>query len=1315
MTSQHAPPDRLSAIIVRVMTLATYRRVRRLCNLILALAIGLQWLPVAAAAGTVSENTDSVNRWATSAQHNTYSANFFALPPAGTITNTVSVGSTTSDPNALNNTAVATTTVTSVADLQISKSDGFTAVTPGTTITYTVVVTNAGPSAVTNATVVDNLPAAISSATWSCSATAGSSCGAASGTDDINTTVDLVVGGKATFTVVAKIIWTATGALVNTATVAPPVETTDPTPGNNSSTDTDTLLTGTLTGTVYLDTNNSNGEDSGEGLSGVTVVITTSVGVTFTVTTDGNGHFTATVPAGTTQVDVADSDLPTGVVQIEGTDPTTVTVPAGGTASDVNGYELEGQLYGHIFEDVNGDGNQDPGEPHLANVDVIVTDTFGVTQTVTTDANGNYTATVPLSNGSTLTDTATVDVVESTLPAGSIQTAGADPTTVVVEAGDLVDAGDDGYQRQGVVTGVVYTDENGDGIYTVGTDTPLDNITVIITDSNGVTYTVVTNNNGAYTQTVPAGNTTVDIDNTDSDLPAGVVLTGGSSDPTTVNVPGGGTARDDTGYVLLANIGDLVWLDLNGDGVQDANEPGLADVVVELTLPNSTIITTTTGPNGYFNFSDLRPGSYTIAVDTATLPDGVSQTFDRDGTLNDSTTVTLVSNGSLTDVDFGYQGNASIGDLIWRDRNGDGLQTADEPGLSSVVISLTMSNGWVVTTTTNGSGDYMFSGLIPGAYTVTVDNTTLPAGSVQTADRDSTMDNATVVSLTAGDEIVDADFGYQRQGDLTGFVFEDIDGSGDWTAGEPGLANVTVVITDSRDVTQSVQTDSNGYYTVTVAIDSNTSATDTVSVDVVESSLLAQGYVYTAGADPETITVTANTTTAAGDDGYQRQGVVEGVVYEDVNQNGVYNVGTDLPLNVQVTITDSNGVTYTVTTDASGYFSQTVPYGATTVDVSNGSITSISPELMLENGAVDPATVTVPAGGAASTNFPYVEPLVIDKDVVSANVVAGTQVTYTLVVRNLGAAALTNVTISDTLPVSFTYAGSTIAAVNANRSSTVDPSMGATTPQWGTWTLNAGGAVTVTLTADVASSVVPGIYDNTAYADSDQTSMVDDSGTTGQDDNTPTGQDPESDDDVTIRTVADLAVAKYDTPDPVAAGTTLTYTIVVTNYGPSDAQNVVITDTLTADVTFVAATGCTLNGSQVVCNFGTIANGATKSVTIVVTVDPDLLVAAATDGSTIVEAPAVTPETATAAADQPAAAVLAKTNPFAALATTTPNGVLAAATSVQGKTAQAGAALAARAQATVAPAQTIGYVAGVASAGRASPATQERAGPMALA
>ncbi|MFT7579672.1 MAG: hypothetical protein ACI9MR_001338 [Myxococcota bacterium] len=93
---------------------------------------------------------------------------------------------------------------------------------------------------------------------------------------------------------------------------------------------------------------------------------------------------------------------------------------------------------GHIFEDTNGNGGQDAGEPDLPDIDVVITDSLGGTQTVTTDAGGDYSATVP--PGDT-----TLDVVEATLPAGATQTAGTDPTTVAVPAGGSVNDVD-GYQ-----------------------------------------------------------------------------------------------------------------------------------------------------------------------------------------------------------------------------------------------------------------------------------------------------------------------------------------------------------------------------------------------------------------------------------------------------------------------------------------------------------------------------------------------------------------------------------------------------------------------------------------------------------------------------------------------------------------------------------------------------------------------------------------------------------------------------------------------------------------------------------------------------
>jgi hypothetical protein len=94
-----------------------------------------------------------------------------------------------------------------------------------------------------------------------------------------------------------------------------------------------------------------------------------------------------------------------------------------------SGEPQEGTVSGHIYEDTNGDGTQDAGEPGLAGVDVVITDSQAGTRTVTTDANGDYSAIVPA--GST-----TVDVDETTLSTGldTVPTDGTDPTTINVIA-----------------------------------------------------------------------------------------------------------------------------------------------------------------------------------------------------------------------------------------------------------------------------------------------------------------------------------------------------------------------------------------------------------------------------------------------------------------------------------------------------------------------------------------------------------------------------------------------------------------------------------------------------------------------------------------------------------------------------------------------------------------------------------------------------------------------------------------------------------------------------------------------------------------
>lgn len=83
---------------------------------------------------------------------------------------------------------------------------------------------------------------------------------------------------------------------------------------------------------------------------------------------------------------------------------------------------------------------------------------------------------------------------------------------------------------------------------------------------------------------------------------------------------------------------------------------------------------------------------------------------------------------------------------------------------------------------------------------------------------------------------------------------------------------------------------------------------------------------------------------------------------------------------------------------------------------------------------------------------------------------------------------------------------------------------------------------------------------------------------------------------------ADLSLTQSDSPDPVKVGNDLTYSLEVTNSGFDDAPNVVITDRLPDGVTFVSASsGCTESAGTVRCNLGDLADGATRTVEIVVT------------------------------------------------------------------------------------------------------------------
>ncbi len=200
-------------------------------------------------------------------------------------------------------------------------------------------------------------------------------------------------------------------------------------------------------------------------------------------------------------------------------------------------------------------------------------------------------------------------------------------------------------------------------------------------------------------------------------------------------------------------------------------------------------------------------------------------------------------------------------------------------------------------------------------------------------------------------------------------------------------------------------------------------------------------------------------------------------------------------------------------------------------------------------------------------------------------VTAGNNLTYTLEVANDGPSVASDVTVSDPLPAGTTFVSETTSV------GTCSESAGKVSCSLGDLAVRA--KVTIGITVTVDASLPPGTLVNSATASS-PTPDPTDSNNTGTD-------------TTNVVASADLVLTKTATPAIVPAAGNVTYTITAHNAGPSDAQNVVVTDQLPSGVTFVSAAPpsarCTAVGLQVTCNLGTLAAGATAApITIVVNV-----------------------------------------------------------------------------------------------------------------
>ena len=514
----------------------------------------------------------------------------------GSITNTATVTSTETDTNSANNSASQSTTITPSINLGITKTDLADPVVAGNNVTYTITVTNTGPSAATGVTVTDVLPANLTfvSATPS-QGTATNASGTITGAIG-----NLASGANATITVVATVAGNFSGTLTNTATVTGTETDSDTT--NNSATQTTTVNK-----QVDLRVTHTDSPDP--------VVAGNQLTYTIVVTNDG--------PSQATGVSVTDV-LPTGLTFVSGTATQGTVANASGTVTGALG-----------------------------------TINSGASVTMTVIATVAATVRTSLSNTATVTATETeVNTANNT----------ATTTTAVSASIDLAIAKTDSADPAGAGGSLSYT-------IVVTNNGPSTANNVVVTDvlPTGLTFTsgnatsgTVTNNSGTVTGTIasiaPGGSVTLTIVTAVSSSATGslsntATVTATETDSNTAN----NSVTQSTTIALLGSISGTSYVDADGDGTLDTGETGLAGVTITLTGTdmNGTAVnrTATTNASGAYSFASVVPGTYSL---TQTQPAGYFGSTANVGTpaggtagSNTITSIVLTSGTNATGYNFG--------------------------------------------------------------------------------------------------------------------------------------------------------------------------------------------------------------------------------------------------------------------------------------------------------------------------------------------------------------------------------------------------------------------------------------------------------------------------------------------------------------------------------------------------------------------------------------------------------------------------------------------------------------------------------------
>ena len=566
--------------------------------------------------------------------------------------------------------------------------------------------------------------------------------------------------------------------------------------------------------------------------------------------------------------------------------PTATPTPAPGSIGD------------RVWNDLNRNGLQDSGESGISGVRVelwVDSDNNGshdtLVTTTTTNSSGNYSFTglntskryvvkffLPTCFVFTTPNVGSNDAIDSDVTVFSY--GGTDLISLATNRNTVdVDAGmynnctptatatptNTPVPQLGSIGDFVWNDLNRNGVQDGG-EPGVVNVIMQLKDCAGnLIRTTTTNSSGAYSFTgLSAGCYTIGIvvpggfqispkaqgtnNNLDSDINIGNAMSdainlGAGQNITNIdagiNQPVAPTATPtptNTPAPQLGSLGDRVWNDVNRNGIQEAGEPGVVNVTVELKDCGGNLLrTTTTNASGIYSFGNLAAGCYLVNV---VLPGGFqfspqdqggNDTLDSDVNPANGTTnaINLGAGQNIDTVDAGINQPVaptatptntpapqlgSIGDTVFRDNNGNGV-TDGEPGVANVTVQLKDCSGNVLqTTTTNSNGNYSFGNLSAGCYSVTV---LLPGGFAYSpqdqggndnTDSDVNPGNGTTgnINLGAGQNLTNVDAGLVPQGGGTACIgdrtWRDTNANGIQDPGEPNLDGIEIYLgTDSNN------------------------------------------------------------------------------------------------------------------------------------------------------------------------------------------------------------------------------------------------------------------------------------------------------------------------------------------------------------------------------------------------------------------------------------------------------------------------------------------------------------------------------------